>query len=161
MSNLYFNDNGFPKIGLLCEPYVTPVTQAQPFTAFAGYGRINPPHCHSCLSIIEKPKECTYFCVLKDKMLPVIPPMPGTTKTLECIDWVTHMIWHNADIDDDSPIPTANEALVQITFNLCSNCKAKADNLYKSNEVKPGSSFLVVGTSWNDMARSLACFCRK
>jgi len=160
MSNRFFHDNGLPKIGLLCEPYVTPVIQALPLRAFVA--PINPQHCHSCLSIVEVPTECTYFCVLKERSLPVIPPMSSSTTTLEDIDWVTHLIWHNEDIVlDDFPIPLAEEALTEVIFKLCSNCKHKADELYKSHEVKPGSSYLVEGCSWDDMAYSLAFHCRK
>ena len=158
MSNKYFHDNGLPKIGLLCEPYVTPLAQAEPLRAFAG--SINRQHCHSCLSIIEVPVECTYFCVLKERRLPVIPSMTSSRTILEDVDWVTHMIWHNEDIGDDGPIPLADQALTQVTFKLCSNCRHKADELYKSHEVKPGSSYLVEGSSWDDLAHSLACACK-
>lgn len=159
MSNPYFHDNGLPKIGLLCEPYLTPVRPSEPLKAFAA--PINPQHCHSCLSISEVPEEYTYFCVLKQRMLPVIPPMSSSNTTMEDTDWVTNLVWHNEDIGEDLPIPLRDKALTQVSFKLCSSCKQKADELYKSHEVKPGSSYLVEGCSWDDMAHHLATYCRK
>jgi hypothetical protein len=84
-----------------------------------------------------------------------------SSSTVEDVDWVSHIVWHNQDIGEDYPIPLADEALTQVCFMLCSRCRHKADELYKSNEVKPGSSYLVVGSSWDDMAHYLATYCRK
>ena len=94
------------------------------------------------------------------RALPIVPATSSNSRQ-EGIDWETYMIWHNGDILDDNPIQLANEALTKVTFKLCPTCHNKADKLYSSNEVKPGSSYLVVGTSWDDMAHSLASHCRK
>lgn len=158
MSNQYFHDNGLPKIGLLCEPYMTPVRPSEPLRAFTS--SMNTQHCHSCLSIAERPEEHSYFCVLKKNSLPIVPPMSSNNR-LENIDWVTHMIWHNPDVLNNNPIKLAKEALTKVIFKLCPTCHNKADQLYRSHEVKPDSSYLVVGTSWDDMAHSLASYCRK
>lgn len=158
MTNQYFHDNGFPKIGLLCEPYLTPIRQAQPLRAFAA--PMNTQHCQSCLSIAERTEEHTYYCVLKEKALPIVPAI-SSNRGHEDIDWETYMIWHNEAILDDNPMQLADEALTKVTFRLCPTCYNKADELYRSHEVKSGSSYLVVGTSWDDMAHSLASHCRK
>ena len=86
--------------------------------------------------------------------LPIIPPPHH--EPLASLGWKDQMLWEADDYGEDQPIPHATSALVEAVFKLCPDCKDKADRLYKLHEVKPGSSYLVVGNSWEDMAYDLA-----
>lgn len=141
-----FDNSGSLCIGLLCDE-LSPADGPVVLKAFA-----NPcvPHCHGCLvsGSIMPVNETTYYCLMQGRNLPVVNAL-GEVSNDGLFMW-------------DEPITTVEKstlALTQTAFMLCGSCKSRADTLYERNRQKlnaSGSSYLVVGETWDDQAYQLA-----